>query len=341
MAVKKRQRREYLRLLDKSMESAECAIDNFNRARGPFKTEATLMLLAVSWELLAKALLVKEKQSIRKGRAAETISGEVAVSRLLHRKTIEKRHSDIAQQVISLRNAAVHETLPNIPVEVQHHLMYYACKFHRELVVRYFKAQSTDLPAHYLCLSFGDLTTYADKVQRCVAKVRRNTGDKRLVWLLERGLKFDGSKYITEKQFDASIRGKARTMPYLELGKFIRESDMVRIVPVEAPKNYSADVRLRRGDARDSTLPILTKRTELEADYPYLTSELGDAIGKNMNFAAKAISVLGLKGNEKYHQEIRSSKSGVIHRYSEAAKARIESKIAEDPEFNPYAKVSA
>ena len=107
MAAKKRQRREYLRLLDKPMETAKCAIDNFNRAKGPFKTEAALMLLAVSWELLAKSLLVKARQSIRKGRGGDTISGEVAISRLLHMKIIEKCHSDASQQIISLRNAAM------------------------------------------------------------------------------------------------------------------------------------------------------------------------------------------------------------------------------------------
>lgn len=336
MATRKRQRREYLRLLDKSMEAAECAIDNFNRVKAPFKTEAALMLLAVSWELLAKSLLVKAKQSIRKGRSSDTISGEVAISKLLHMKIIEKRHSDISQQIISLRNAAVHDVLPPIPLEVLHHLMFYACKFHRQIIVDHYKAQSKGLQAHYLSLSFEDMTTFADKIQKCVSKMKRNAADKQLVWLLERGLRFDGSKYITESQFDVSIRGKKRTMPKLEMGRFLKETDMVKIVPVEAPKNYSVDVKLRKGDVRDSTLPILTKRTEIEIDYPYLTTELGEAIGKNMNYTAKAISVLGLKGNEKFHQEIRSSKSGVIHRYSEPARTKIEQKIAEDPDFNPY-----
>lgn len=336
MAAKKRQRREYLRLLDKSMESAECAIDNFNRAKGPFRTEAALMLLAVSWELLAKSLLVKARQSIRKGRAGDTISGEVAISKLLHLKTIEKRHSDVSQQIISLRNAAVHDVLPPIPIEVQHHLMYYACKFHRELVIQHFKAQSKGLQAHYLSLSFEDMTTFADKIQRCVSRMKRNAGDKQLVWLLERGLKFDGSKYITEKQFDVTIRGKKRTMPKLEMGRFLNETDMVKIVPVEAPRNYSADIKLRKGDARNSTLPVLTKRTDIEIDYPYLTTELGEAIGKSMNYTAKAISALNMKGNDIFHQEIRSSRAGVVNRYSEAAKNKIETKIAEDPDFNPY-----
>ena len=336
MPKKKRQRREYLRFLDKSKESAECAIDNFNRAKGPFRTEATLMLIGVAWELLAKAVLIQVKKSIRKANSEDTISAEVAVSKLLSEKKIEKHHSDIVQQIISLRNASVHDVLPEIPIEVQHHLMYYACKFYREVVTMHFKGHASDLNQHYLSLSFDELTTYADKIHRAVSQVRKNNSAKKLVWLLERGITFDGGKYLTQKQFETKIKGKSRTLPYLEIGKHIKESDMVRIIPVEAPKNYTADLTLRKGNANDSSLPVVVKRTDLEKDFPYLTSELAGLIGKNTNFVAKAASVLGLKGNEKFHQTIRSSKSGEIQRYSEAARSKLQQKLAEDPAYNPY-----
>jgi len=86
---------------------------------------------------------------------------------------------------------------------------------------------------------------------------------------------------------------------------------MVRIVPVEAPKNYTADLVLRKGNSNDLSLPVVVKRTDLEKDYPYLTNELATLIGKNTNFVAKAVSVLGLRGNEKFHPTIRSSKEGL------------------------------
>lgn len=336
MAKKKRQRREYLRFLDKSKESAECAIDNFNRAKGPFRTEATLMLLGVAWELLAKAVLIQMKKSIKKANSEDTISAEVAVSRLLFEKKIEKHHSDIVQQIISLRNASVHDVLPDIPVEVQHHLMYYACKFYREVVFKYFKGHASGLGQHYLSLSFDELTTYADKVHKTVSRVRKSDSAKKLVWLLERGVAFDGGSYLTQKQFDAKIKGKSRTLPYLELGKHMKESDMVRIIPVEAPKNYTADLILRKGNPNDSSLPVIVKRTDLEKDYPYLTNELAKIIGRSTQFVAKATTVLGLRGNDKFHQAIRASKSGGIQRYSEAARSKLQQKLAEDPAFNPY-----
>ena len=141
---------------------------------------------------------------------------------------------------------------------------------------------------------------------------------------------------MTERQFEAKIRGKRRTLPYLEMGRYLKESDMVRIIPVEAPKNYTANINLRKDSAKDASLPVVVKRTDLETDYPYLTRELGEAVGKNTNFVAKAASTLGLKGDEKFHQSVRSSKSGEIHRYSEAAKTKIEQMIVENPEYNPY-----
>lgn len=214
--------------------------------------------------------------------------------------------------------------------------MYYACKFYREVVTKNFKGHASDLSQHYLSLSFDEMTTYADKVHKTVSKVRKSDSAKKLVWLLERGITFNGEKYLTQKQFDAKIKGKTRTLPYLELGKHMKESDMVRIIPVEAPKNYTADLTLRKGNPNDSSLPVVVKRTDLEKDYPYLTSELAKIIGKSTHFVAKAAAVLRLKGDEKFHQTIRTSKSGEIQRYSEAAKSRLQQKILEYPAFNPY-----
>ena len=77
-------------------------------------------------------------------------------------------------------------------------------------------------------------------------------------------------------------------MPYLAINRFLRNSDMVRIVPVEAPRNYTADISLRKGSTKDSSLPVVVKKTELEKDYPYLTKELSNDIGKSVNFIASS-----------------------------------------------------
>lgn len=334
----KRTRREYLQLLDAAKRAAEGAIGAFNSVRSPYRRETALILLANGWELLAKAVLVHAKESILRGQRGETIAGEMAVFRLQQKGLLDATQSQTIQQVISLRHSAIHHVLPPVPDEVLHHLLYFSCKFFRELVKLRFPTHARDLDGHYLSLSFAEMTTYADKVQRCVAKVRKSDAAKRLVWLLERGIRFDGSAYITEAQFEQRYKGKTKVLPALEMGKFLRTTDMVRIVPVQAPRNFTANLTLRKGSTKDSSLPVLVQKTDVEADYPYLTRELGVKVGKTQNWATRAIMVLGLKGDPKYHQAVRASATNSIHRYSEAALERLKAKLAENPHFDPYGR---
>lgn len=331
----KRRRREYLLLLDSSKAAVEVAVDCFNRVHNPYRDESTLILLTNAWELLAKAVLVRRQVSIARGQRGETIGPEVAVDRLKNHRILDHTQAATIQQVVSLRHAAVHHVLPPVPAEVMHHLLFFSCKFFRELVQSVFPAHARDLPQNYLSLSFSSLTTYADKVQRSVSRARRSPNDERLVWLLERGIAFDGTSYLTQKQVAAKYRGKKKILPHLEVSQFLSDAEMVRIVPVQAPKNFTADLTLRKGSARDASLPVVVKKTELETDYPYLTRELGERVGLNQNWTAKAAAVLGFKGDPKYHQAIRTSQSGSVHRYSQAALDALRSHLDANPGFNP------
>lgn len=331
-----RARREYLQFLDAAKLAAEEAIGAFNGVRRPYRIEATLLLFTNAWELLAKAVLLQKKQSIAKGQRGETISAEVAVHRLIKEQVLTQRQVEVIQQLISLRHAACHQVLPPVPTEVMQHLLYYCCKFFRETIERQFKGHVKDLQEHYLSVSFADLTTYADKVQRAVSKVKRSNVDRKLVWLLERGIQFDGESYITESQFVQKYRGRRKVLPHLRIGDFVKTADMVRIVPIEAPRNFTADVSLRKGSAADASLPVIVKRTEIEVDYPYLTGELGNRLGKSQNWVAKAVQVLNLKGDPKYHQPVRGGVTTLIHRYSEAAHMKLREKLLAEPGFDPY-----
>lgn len=332
-----RARREYLQLLDASKAAAECAIDAFNSVRHPYRFQTTLLLLANAWELLAKAVLVCRKKSIAKGQRGETISAEVAIHRLVLEKAISQSQAETIQQLISLRHAACHHLLPDLPVEVMHHLLFYGCKFFRELVEREFKGHARTLQEQYLSMSFADLSTYADKVQKAVSRIKKSGSEKRLVWLLERGIKFDGESYITEAQFASSYKGRKRVLPHLALGQFVKTVDMVRIVPIEAPRNFTADVTLRKGSAADASLPVIVKKTEIEADFPFLTKELATAVAKSQSWTAKAVQRLNLKGDPKFHQPVRAGTKTVIHRYSKAAESALRARLAAEPGYNPYA----
>lgn len=327
MAERKRKRRTYLALLQKSQDAIHEAVDCFNRVHGGFKVENCLILLSVSWELFAKAILVKKREKIQKG--SKTISGEVAVSKLRALGLLDENQEDCLQQVISLRNHASHNLLPALPEEVLHHLFFFACKFHKDLAVKLFPAHARHVQRNFLSLSFSDLTTYADRF-------KKNAQDRQALWLLERGIRFDGTEYMSQDKFEREYAKRRKVAPHLAVSKFIQTADMVRIVPVQAPKNYSVDISLRKGSPSMKSLPVMVRKTEIEADYPYLTVELGAKLGKDVSFIAATSRVLNYKGNPKYHQQIRSSKSGAVHRYSEAALAELRDFYQKNPGFNPY-----
>jgi hypothetical protein len=335
-ALSPRRRREYLQFLDSAKAASELAVDSFNRVRNPYRNEGTLILLANAWELLAKSVLVQQHKPIVRGQRGETISAEVAVDRLKGLKVLDANQAGTIQQVISLRNEATHNVLPSIADEIMHHLLFYGCKFFREVLLAQFPAHGKDLPGGFISLSFVDSTTYADKVQKSVSKARQSGADRKLVWLLERGLAFDGSRYLTEKQVAAQFRGKQKIMPYLRLGDYVRTADMVRVVPVQAPRGYTADVTLRKGSAANSALPVVVRRTEIEDDYPFLTKEVGTAIGKDQNWTAHAAADLKLKGDAKFHQQIRASSSSSVQRYSQAAIERLKELLKANPTYTPY-----
>jgi hypothetical protein len=174
----KRRRREYLQLLDAAKVAFEVGIDAFNCVWHPYRHPTTLMLLSNGWELFAKAVLLHAKESILRGHRGETISAEVAVHRLTLKRLLDQDQADTVQQLISLRNAACHGVLPDVPPEVMQHLLFYSMKFYRTILARVFPGHIKELSDNYLSLSFGDLTTYADKVQRAVARVKKSDTTK-------------------------------------------------------------------------------------------------------------------------------------------------------------------
>jgi hypothetical protein len=111
---------------------------------------------------------------------------------------------------------------------------------------------------------------------------------------------------------------------------------VVRVVPVQAPKGYTADITLRKCNASNTALPVVVRRTDVEDDYPYLTKELGAAIGKDQNWTARAAADLGLKGDPKFHQQIRASSSSSVQRYSQAAIDRLKEYLGSHPDYSPY-----
>jgi hypothetical protein len=330
-------KREYRLYIEKSIESIRSAIDSFNRVHDQYKIETCLFLLTNAWELLGKGILIKKGINIRKDRDRSTISAEIVVVKLRNIQIIDDNQADCLQQIISLRNEATHNLLPPIPEEILHHLFYFACKFFKDIISKTFQGYEKEFNHNFLSISFSNLTTYADKLQKVVGRFKKNKNDRKLTWLLERGMKFEeGTEYKSQVQFEKEYRTKSRILPHLNIGKFIKNTEMVRLIPIQAPRNFTADITLRKGSSMDSSLPVQVRRTEIESDYPFMTKELANKLGKNPNFIATMIKNFGYKGNTKYHQSVRSSKSSSIQRYSNAVLKELKEYLDKYPNYNPY-----
>jgi hypothetical protein len=94
-----RRRREYLQLLDAAKSAAESAVDAFNRVWHPYRSQTVLILLANAWELLGKAVMVQQKESITKGHRGDTISAEAVIQRLQVKKLLDQNQGETIQQM--------------------------------------------------------------------------------------------------------------------------------------------------------------------------------------------------------------------------------------------------
>ncbi len=342
MPTRKKSKRKYLLYLEKGIDSLLSGIDRINSVHDPYRVEGSLIFITIAWELLAKSILLRDKISIEYP-DRRSLSAEDALLKLVFLKYLNDNQVQHLQQIISLRNAAVHSILPPIPDEILFHLEFYSVKFFKDLISKEFSPYVKYCNRNFISVSFDTFTTYADKVQRLVSRAKRKgTKEQELMWLLERGIRFRGGNYISQNQFEDEIKKltrKQRLYHHLKVSDFIKDADMVVVVPVQAPKGYTADISLRKGSAKAGTaLPVMIKKTDLEIDYPFLTSEIAPRVSKSVGFVAKAFSNLGVKGNPNFHQSVRTSRSGVINRYSQKALDLLIEILRKDPNHNPYKK---
>lgn len=338
MAAKpSRQKRQYIKFSEQSTKAMIAAIDSFNRVYGDYKTETTLLLLSNGWELLAKAVLLKKKQGILKAKnKTETISCEVALRKLFDIKEIDQNQSDLLQQIVSLRNQCTHDVLPHIPEEIQHHLLFFGCKFYKDLCKKHFPKLAETITQNFLTLSFDSMTTYATEVQKLISKLRKgSTGNKELVWLLERGVRYtDTNTYLSQAAFERLYKEKKKIMPHLKVASFLEKTDMIRVVPVQAPKNFTADINLKHGSKGNEALGVHVHK---DSDYQFFTEDVAKEIGKDSNFVARTAGKLKIKGDPRYHTTIKtSSKSSGVPKYNQAAIDFLKDFLRKNPNYSPY-----
>ena len=147
-------------------------------------------------------------------------------------KEIDKNQAQLLQQIVSLRNECMHNYILEIPEAIQTHLLFFGCKFFKDVAIRNFPKTKESLEKNYISISFDKMTTYADQLQSLISNLRRGTAsDKELVWILERGVRFVTTEtYIPQNKFENLYRDKKKITPHLKLGKYLESSDMLVVV---------------------------------------------------------------------------------------------------------------
>jgi len=306
---------ERTKYLDSSIPSFKVALEAFNSPTNPYRFESAFVLMVNSFELLGKATLLKLGENINDGNTGRTIPAEKVINKLLHKKEIEELEHQALQQLVSLRNEATHGYLQAVDPDLALFLVYSGYKFFEKLINTHFKARKNIFKDNYLSISTRENKTYADSVVGLLKS--KKDGDRRLLYLLERGVRYSGTGYISQESFEKDFKKnkRKRLENKAAVGKFLTEADLLKVVFVQAPKHYSVDVSLGRNKNKNSRdiLPVeVTTRLECDKN----TSEIAALVGCRPYDVQKFIKDHKIKGNQTYHQEIPNGKSPPLHRYS-------------------------
>jgi hypothetical protein len=332
--------RSYGNFLLKAFDAIYSSIERANSFTDPYYKESSIILAANAWELLSKALLIKhggDNLIYEKGsRKEKTITAENAVNKLKNLGYISELQSSPIQQIISLRNEALHQTLPIITDEIVFHLEYYAIRYFKEIIDANFKSHSKHFRKQFLSVNFGNLVTYSDGVKKVIstARSKRKSEDLRLAYLLERGVSFSGGDYMKQSDFEKILLSKrtSRPMYSLNIGEYVRKADMIVVVPIQAPSGTVADINLTK--AKGSQISVKFNKIATDDDYPHLTTDLSAKLGKSRSLVQKFIKDNKIKDNPQYHQRIRSGRKSFVHKYSDSALHFMSKFFDKNPDYN-------
>jgi len=326
-----------------AINAAKLSIEMFNRVNGNHSQQASLIFNAQAWELLAKGLLIKNKKNIYR-KDGSTITAEQAVNRLQYiLKLITNEENKTIQQVISLRDEAIHGILPRIDDEIIIHLLYFSLNSFNILLKTNFKTYSINFDKNYLSIAFKDYTFYSNRVSKLFKNSRKfNTQDNRILYLLDRGISFaekkSNNKMKSFNKWKNEIKDrpkKARIARHLSIYSYINKKEDVRFIPVHVARGYKPEIELKR--TSNPMSPVVVKKTDPNIDYPHLTSDIAVKLKINQSYVAKAVRKLKIIDDDKYCTRIRTSRSGSgVPKYSDAALNYLKEYLEKHPNFNPY-----
>ena len=347
MVPKKRQRvMRYHYHIDTSINAAKLSIEMFNRVDAIHSVQASIIFNAQSWELLSKAILLKNNIKIVEN-GGKSITAEKAVSRLEHvLKKISREENQTIQQIISLRNEALHNIFPDLDQEIIIHLVYYSLKAFHRLVATEFKTYLPRINKNFLSVSFKEHTFYSNKLNKLLSYSRKySSNENRALYLLDRACKFaedpNSNSYLGYDSWVNDIKTKpkkSRVSMHLPVYDYTNNQDNVRFVPVEIKKGYKAEVVVEKTKKQSEAISVLVRKSDPEKDYPHLVSELSKILGKKTYFVQKLILHLNLKGNKEYHTTIKTGQKSSTQKYSDKTLNFLQEYIKKNPQWSPSKK---
>lgn len=334
--------KEYNLYAKRAIDSAIYAIEMFNRPYHENRIEMTVVNLAVGWELIGKAYLLKQGAKIT-NKCGWYFEGEKILNKLGNEyKVISPEELSTLQQIVSLRNESIHGLLPELSEGVLAHLVYYSLKSFHDFVSKHFSSYSPKINRNFLAVSFKRVYTYSHKMSKTLSRIRKiSKDDEKELYLLERGLYFaEKGKWLRYDDWYDQLK-KSRTKRYPSkdflLYRYINQHESVVFIPVEAPKGHGANVTISKIKGTGNNLPVHIVKSDPNKDYPYFTSDIAEKLGKNTSFVATLAKKLNIKGQEPYSMLMRYTRSGGrTPKYSDQGLSYLSDYLKKHPDFSPY-----
>lgn len=330
-------------LKDKGISSILLSIDHFNRVSDVGRSDAVLIFLDHSFEMLLKAGILAKGGKIREPREASTIGFDRSVRKALtDTPFLTEEQALVLQAINGLRDAAQHHLLDLSEGQLYFHAQSAVTLF-RDILKDVFGEDLADsLPSRVLPVAtivpsdpLEMFSSELDAVRQLLAPGRRHRAEAeaklrglaivdgalqgQFLQPSESELRKLGSRLTSGEKFDRLFPGIGAVTfqtdgvgPSLSLRIAKKEGVPITVVPEGTP---GAGV-------------IALKRVDELGFYSLGHHDLAEKAGLTPNKTTAAIRILGIKGDPDCHKEIAIGKVK-YQRYSQNAIQRIKELLAE------------
>ena len=326
--------------LSRSKNSLVMAIEIFNRPRDEGRVEGVLLFLDHAFEMLLKAIIFEKTGALKKRGEKYNYGFEKCVNLCSSYTLLDNDESIMLLNLNGFRDAAVHDL-----VIISEGLLYSHAEscvlIYGKLLKAVFKEElakviplrilplSTSLPSDMQTLFSSDLEGVRSLLCGRQRKEDEATARLRPYQIIEHNL----TSLYTEK---------ARLPSTKTLLKRIKNEDWRVVLPMVSGlvKPSREGIALNLQVVKTGGIPvridpnaptaIAFRYVKPEDKYQYLTIELAEALGINMNFLVKLVQMFKMKENPDYHTKIKTGRKTYVQRYNDRAYQVLKNAIQHD-----------